>query len=244
MKQNVKGHFLLASFLFCTLLFQTFQFVGQGKNWNISFGSNITRYDYINKKGIAVDYLKPSSGLSFAMGFDKVIIDSMAIMGQSTKSAQFFWNHKKLAKILTKMEWSTKVTLNQYNAVGDIQYMAFDYQTNYLGIQGGVGVFQVLGKDWTLRLKGYISPQYLVQGNQRLNESTGVSYYDLRSDNSFNNFQVFAGYGLSIEKQIKDQLSFYIEAGNQRTFKAHKDGEVNLNFNATNLNFGIKIFTY
>ena len=244
MKLTFKEHFRLVYFLFGTFSFISFSSVGQGKNWNISFGSNITSYNYISKKGLAVDYLKPSSGLSFAMGFDKIIIDSMAIMGQSSSSSQFFWSHKTLAKILTQMEWGAKVTLNQFNAVGDFQNMAFDYQTNYLGVQVGIGTFQNLGKDWTIRLKGYLAPQYLVQGNQRLNESTGVSYYDLRNDNSFKNTQVFLGYGITLEKQIKDQLSFFMEACNQRTFKGRKDGEVSLNFNATQLNFGIKIFTY
>lgn len=209
----------------------------QTKNWSIGVGTSITSYDFTTSAGNKVDYLKKGAGNAYTLGYEQALLDTNKLIGQSSSKAIYYLQHKTLAKFLSKMTFGIKAVLNQYNAVGDIQNLAFDYQTNYAGLQFSLGPKIGLGKNWQLLAKGLISGQHILQGNQHVN----FSYVDLTNDASFNGIKMFAGYELTLEKQVNNNLSFYLTGSNNQTFKAQESGKANLNFKSTSLLIGIKI---
>lgn len=210
----------------------------QTKSWSLGVGTAITSYDFTTSAGNKIDYLKNGAGNSYALGYEQAVIDTNKFAGQSTTKAIYFLQHKSLAKILTKIHVGVQVQLNQYNAVGNIQNVAFDYQTNYAGLQLSLGPKIGIGKKWNLVLKGLVSGQHILQGNQHVN----FSYIDLTKDKSFSGLKTFFGLGLQIEKQINNSLSFYVAGANSSTYQTQEPGVANLNFNSTSVQMGIKIF--
>lgn len=209
----------------------------QTKSWSLGVGTAITTYDFTTSAGNKIDYLKKGTGNSYAIGYEQAVVDTNKFVGQSTPKAIYFLQHKNLAKILTKIHVGVQVLLNQYNAVGNIQNVAFDYQTNYAGLQVSVGPKIAIGKKWSFVLKGIISGQHILQGNQHVN----FSYIDLTKDDSFSGLKTFMGLDLRLEKQLNNSLSFYINGANSSTYHKQEPGVANLNFNSTSLQMGIKI---
>ncbi len=209
----------------------------QKKNWNIGVGSAFTSYDFITSSGNKVDYLKNGSGNSYRLGYEQSLVDTTKFLGQSTPRAIYFLNHKGLAKVLSKLNIGLNVVFNQLNAVGDIQNISFDYQTNYAGLQFTFGPKISLGKNWDVNAKGILSGQHILQGNQHVN----YSFVDLTKDPAFKGLKFFTGYEISLEKQINNTLRFYLSGSQIQTSQAKQEGLASLNFKTTGLMIGIKI---
>jgi len=211
--------------------------VSQTKNWSLGVGTAITAYDFTTSKGNTIDYLKNGAGNSYAIGYEQALLDTNKFVGQSTPKAIYFLQHKRVSKLLTKLTLGLHVLFNQYNAVGSVQNLSFDYQTNYAGLQLSLGPRLDLGKKWHILAKGLLAGQHILQGNQQVN----YTYIDLTKDASFKGLKTFLGYELSIEKQLNNSLLFFLSGGNSRTFKPQETGVANLNFHSTSLIIGIKI---
>lgn len=232
MKIFLKEQFLLA----CVCLFFWQNSYAQS-TYSVSLGNSITRYDFTTSKGIPLDYLKRGSGNVFQIGYQKFLIDTLNYSGQTNAKALYFARNPKMAKILSKIGIEGKLLLNQMNAVGDVQNISFDYQTNFLGIQAGIGPQIGLGKGWSIDFKGLVSANYLLQGNQHVN----TTYVDLKNDPVFNQVQVLWGYSLSLQKKITDQLGIFFTQSSASTNKSIVAGQSTLNFSNQTWQFGIKI---
>ena len=232
--QTLKKRTTLIWGLLFTCVYTSFP---QSKNWSIGIGNAITSYDFTTSGGNKIDYLKNGTGNSYVLGFEQSFLDTNKYIGQSSPKAIYYLQHKTLSKFLSKMNFGIKAVMNQYNAVGDIQNLAFDYQTNYAGLQLSVGPRIGLGKKWNVHLNGLVSGQHILQGNQHVN----YSYFDLTKDPSFKGLKLFLGYEVRLEKQINNSLSFYIAGTNTKTYQAKESGMASLNFNSTSLLIGIKI---
>lgn len=224
----------LALLLFSSIPFFSFS---QSKFWSVDFGNSYTRYDFVNSKGVKIDYLKPGFGNAYSLGYSSTLLDTSVIAFESTVKAVYFANRANLTKILSRTEFGLKVIFNQYNAVGSVQHMDFDYQTNFIGLEGNIGPNFEMGKNWKIHAQVQTSLQYFIQGFQHIN----FTYVDLRQDPDFNGFSLFVGYSGILEKKVTKSIRFFITYSNTQTTKPRQTSASTLNFNSTYMGIGMKI---
>jgi hypothetical protein len=133
----------------------------------------------------------------------------------------------------------TSVESNQLNSVGDILGVAFNYQTNYLGLNLGLGYVQPVYKGWSLKATGKVQGMKIIQGNQELLGK----YKDLTLDPDFNKLQIALGWEFSLSKQVNPGLVSFISFSKSNTVNAVKAGSSSLNFNNTMFSIGLKFNT-
>jgi hypothetical protein len=176
--------------------------------WKFEVGSNLTRYGFTNAAGNNPDFLKPSAGFHVAI-----------------------LKEDKIGKWLV---YDMGVTLNQYNAVGDVQNIPFSYQANFIGVTGGIGPAFAISSGLILSAKFNASIQSMYNGTQLLQNN----YLDLSSDSQFSGLKSFAGYTLEITKKVNKQVSLYT---NFQHLDTNAFGKSSLNFIPSTITFGIKI---
>jgi hypothetical protein len=207
------------------------------KGWKLGLGNNLTEYNFLTSKGLPVTFLKQGSGNSIFISSERAFLDTLSFAGQTTKKAIYYQNHSFAAKLFTHLTYDLGITYNQYNAVGDTQMMLFNYQTNYMGIMGGLGPFINLGKGLSVAFKGTASLQKILQGSQQLSNQ----YIDLKQEVEFNGLKIFTGYSAELIKNMNNGLSLFVQAQRTQTYNKAVAGQENLNFSALNFSFGLKI---
>ena len=178
------------------------------QTWNVSFGANTTNFVYTDSQGINPTLLKPSSGIQMTLGYEK----SMS----------------------RRFQYDLGLAYSQYNAVGDVQNIPFAYQTDYMGLAGGIGPKLEFRNDFTLMLKARGAVQKMVNGNQFLQNH----YVDLSQDDQFKGLRYFVGFSLELEKKVNTNLYVYTQYQHLDTIQF---GTSTLNFVPSTVSFGIKI---
>ncbi len=209
----------------------------KAQTYNLSVGTNVSTYLFENSDGQAIDFLKRGSGSHFKMGTEFKLLDSTFNITSSSKKAIYFNQHAGLAKLLSRIHLDVHLETNQFNAVGDNQNIAFSYQTNFVGLSGGLGIFTPPFKNWMLGFRGRVAGHKLIQGNQAL----GSRYIDLINDSQFAEIQLFVGASLQIQKQLNDRLIAFVDYQKMQTIHEQQTGKPNLNFLTGTINLGIKI---
>jgi hypothetical protein len=194
-----------------TLLFALF-FVLQlnAQTWNFEAGNNITRYIFTNSAGNNPDFLKSGSGFHLGLSLEN-----------------------KLSKAFV---YDLGLAYNQYNNVGDVQNIPFSYQTDFMGLTGGIGPSYTGLHGLTVSAKASAAVQTLISGTQFLQNK----YLDLASDDQFSGLKFSVGYTLSITKKVNDQISVYTSFQHLDT---NTFGSSTLNFVPSTFSFGLKIAT-
>lgn len=182
----------------------------QAQTWNFEAGNNITRYVFTNSVGNNPDFLKSSSGLHLALS-----------------------RENKLSKAFV---YDLGLAYNQYNNVGDVQNIPFSYQTDFMGLTGGIGPSYTGLHGLTVSAKASAAVQTLVNGTQFLQNK----YLDLAGDDQFSGLKFSVGYTLSITKKVNDQISVYTSFQHLDT---NTFGSSTLNFVPSTFSFGLKIAT-
>ena len=176
--------------------------------WNLSFGANTTRYVYTNSAGLNPDYMKAGSGLNMTLGYEK----SMS----------------------RRFQYDLGIAYSQYNAVGDVQNIPFSYQTDFMGLSGGIGPKLEFRNDFTLMLKARGAVQKMINGNQFLQNH----YVDLSDEDQFKGLRYFVGFSFELEKKVNSNLYVYTQYQHLDTIQF---GISTLNFVPSTVSFGIKI---
>ena len=182
----------------------------QAQTWNFETGNNITRYVFTNSTGVNPDFLKSSSGLHLALSREN--------------------------KISKAFVYDLGLAYNQYNNVGDVQYIPFSYQADFMGFTGGIGPSYSGLHGLTVSAKASAAIQTLINGTQLLQNR----YLDLAEDTQFSGLKVSIGYTLSITKKVNDQVSVYTSFQHLDT---NTFGSSTLNFVPSTFSFGLKIAT-
>lgn len=232
---NQKNKLLILA-LIGMLIFSVF-LSSRAQSYSLSLGSNFSQFNYLNSDGIPIDFMKRGSGTHFQMGVDYRLLDTTKFSTQSTNRAIYFGQHKKLATLLSVLKFDISLESNQYNAVGDVQNIDFNYQTNYVGLSSGFGFQIPILAGFSLSAQGRISGQKIVQGNQQIS----TKYYDLTIDPQFSPIQVMLGYSVEIHKKIGEKLGAFIAYQQMRTNHSANPGSTTLNFQPSSISFGIKI---
>jgi hypothetical protein len=180
------------------------------QSWNFEAGNNLTRYVFTNSVGINPDFLKSSSGLHLALS-----------------------RENKLSKVFV---YDIGLAYNQYNSVGDVQNIPFSYQTDFMGLTGGIGPSYSGLPGLTVSAKASAAVQTLLNGTQFLQNR----YIDLAGDDQFTGLKLSVGFTLSITKKVNDQMSVYTSFQHLDT---NTFGTSTLNFIPSTFSFGLKIAT-
>jgi hypothetical protein len=196
--------------LFTILLVSAMSLGAFSQTWNFEAGNNITRYVFTNSAGNNPDFLKSSSGLHLALSREN--------------------------KISKAFVYDLGLAYNQYNNVGDVQNIPFSYQTDFMGLTGGIGPSYTGLHGLTVSAKASGAIQTLVNGTQLLQNR----YLDLANDDQFKGLKVSIGYTLSITKKVNDLVSVYTSFQHLDT---NTFGSSTLNFVPSTFSFGLKIAT-
>ncbi len=181
--------------------------------WKWAIGSNITQYQFKNSTGKPVDLLKPQSGLHLDIAHEHVLLDTAILISRFSKSAIYFSQRPKLAKVLNLFHYDIGLNYNQFNAIGDVQQIAFSYQTDYVGISAGFGPRIPLVKGWSIQVSGRVMGQYLVSGQQLVDSR----YFDLLSEPQFKGLRLFSGVQLEVNKRVNAQVSAFAHVASYQT---------------------------
>lgn len=232
---NIKNK-LLILFLVAMLIFSLI-FSSRAQQYSFGAGSNLTEFNFLNSDGISRDFMKRGSGNHFQINVDYRFLDTTKFLTQSSDRAIYFNQHKRLASLLSMLIFNFGVESNQYNAVGDIQNIDFNYQTNFVGLSSGFGVRIPVLAGFSLSAQGRISGQKIVQGNQQI----ASKYYDLTIDPQFLPIQIMFGYSVELQKKIGEKFGVFISYQQMRTDHSANRGAATLNFQPSSISFGIKV---
>jgi len=223
--------------ILCMLAFSWGQLKAQ--TIHVAAGTVMSQYDFVNSDGVKSDFLKKGSGTYYRMGAEFKLLDTLQMVGSTTSKSFYFSNHRFLASLLTRLQVETSIESSQFNAVGDAIGVAFNYQTNYLGLSTGLSYQQPIIKGWALKATGKVQGIKIVQGNQELQGT----YKDLTLDPNFNKFQVALGWELALSKQVNPGLISFVSFSKSNTMNAESAGSTSLNFKNTMFSIGLRFIT-
>ena len=209
------------------------------QDYQFSLGSNLTKYHLVNSQGNTVDFLNPGSGIHMNMRRKSALVDTLALISSGSEKGAYYKQHPTLAKVLSVLNYDFGLVYNQYNSVGGIQNIAFDYKTDFIGAALGFGPEFKLGKGFVLGTKIEVNGQKMLQGIQML----GSNYFDLSKNDQFSDIKFFGGYSLELIKNVNQNVSFFIKYQNQKTLTNSKASTGNLDFSSNTFAFGLSFKT-
>ena len=220
------------------ILFALISILAKAQQFKLTQGIAITQFNYQNEQGQAVQGLKSGSGLAFALAFHKTsLVDSAKYKLDQTPFAIYLGQNPTVAKLLSLINYDLGLQFSQLNAVGDIQNIAFCYQTDYLGLHGKLGVRIPLPWKFSLNLQGIASVNKIMHGNQLLMNR----YVDLTEDAQFAQVKMMAGYGAEFEKRFSDKLAGFFTYQQTQTLNSNPVGQSTLHFKPTMFSVGIRL---
>jgi hypothetical protein len=159
------------------------------QNYQVSVGSNLTSYLFVNSASVNPANLRAASGMHLSINREKAI------------SNDFYYD--------------LGLSYNQFNAVGDVQNIPMSYATDFVGLGAGIGPHIGLGKTLSLVVKGRVSAVKMIHGNQMLLNR----YIDLAEDEQFNSVRTMYGLSLELRKQINAQVSTFVSYQYMTSYK-------------------------
>ena len=173
-------------------------------------GRNFTTYDYTNSQGASNPDVEPSSGASYEVGYIFPMGDKFGI--------------------------AAGLTLDQFNATGGNMVNNYSWNSNYLGLQG-VAKYKVLEayrSPISLNLNAGINFNHIVSGQQKINGQT----FNLAQEDEFKGLFFKPIIGFDVQYFLLDDIAIGIGYHYSKNFGL-SSGEQDLNFNNSQLQFGI-----
>jgi hypothetical protein len=183
------------------------------QSYQLSVGSNLTSYLFVNSASVNPANMRAASGMHLSINRENAI------------SNDFYYDFA--------------LSYNQFNAVGDVQNIPMSYATDFVGIGAGIGPRIALGKTLSLVLKGRVSAVKMIHGNQMLLNR----YIDLAEDEQFNSVRSMYGLSLELRKQINSQVSTFVSYQYLTSYKQfiepNKTGTSTVNFVPSTFSIGL-----
>ncbi len=183
------------------------------QSYQVSVGSNLTSYLFVNSASVNPANLRAASGMHLSIHREKAI------------SNDFYYD--------------LGISYNQFNAVGDVQNIPMSYATDFVGIGAGIGPHIGLGKTPSLVVKARVSAVKMIHGNQMLLNR----YIDLAEDEQFNSVRTMYGLSLELRKQINTQVSTFVSYQYLTSYKQfiepNKLGTSTVNFVPSTFSIGL-----
>jgi hypothetical protein len=207
------------------------------QQFKLNQGIALTQFNYQNDQGQPFQGLKRGSGLAFQLSYHKAsLVDSAQYKLEQSPFAIYLGQNPKIARLLSMINYDLGIQFNQLNAVGDIQNTAFSYQTDYLGLQGKLGLRIKLPFACSLNLQGIASVNKIVHGNQLLLNR----YVDLTEDPQFSQVKIMAGYGAELERLFSGKVAGFMAYQQSQTINSNPVGLSTLNFSPSIFSIGIR----
>ncbi len=207
------------------------------QQFKLNQGIALTQFNYQNDQGQSFQGLKRGSGLAFQLSYHKAsLVDSSKYKLEQSPFAIYLGQNPKIARLLSMINYDLGIQFNQLNAVGDIQNTAFNYQTDYIGLQGKLGLRIQLPFACSINLQGIASVNKIVHGNQLLLNR----YVDLTDDPQFSQVKLMAGYGAELERQFSGKLAGFMAYQQSQTLNSNPIGLSTLNFTPSVFSIGIR----
>ena len=223
---------LFVSFIFLLIFGQA-----KAQQFKLNQGIALTEFNYQNDQGQPFQGLKRGSGLAFQLSYHKAsLVDSSKYKLEQSPFAIYLGQNPKIARLLSMINYDLGIQFNQLNAVGDIQNTAFSYQTDYLGLQGKLGLRIKLPFACSLNLQGIASVNKIVHGNQLLLNR----YVDLTEDPQFSQVKIMAGYGAELERLFSGKVAGFMAYQQSQTINSNPVGLSTLNFSPSIFSIGIR----
>ena len=213
----------------------------QAQHWKWTVGLNSTAYEYKNSTGDIIDFIKPLGGMHASFRYNKELVDTTDLISKFSKTAIFFGNHQKLAKIASMFRYELGINMNQFNATGDNTNIILNYQTNFIGLHAAFGPEVKLYKGFSLAIQGNLGAQKLFSGVQTQISNFKNINYNLADNENFNPIHVMLGYNIEIHKLLTDKTSVFVSYQKSSTMHGWTEGKTSLNFAPTTLSIGLKI---
>jgi len=183
------------------------------QSYQVSVGSNLTSYLFVNSASVNPANMRAASGMHLSIHREKAI------------SNDFYYD--------------LGINYNQFNAVGDVQNITMSYATDFIGLGAGIGPHIKLGKTLSLVVKGRVSAVKMINGNQMLLNR----YIDLADDEEFNSVKTMYGLSLELRKQINAQVSTFASYQYMTSYKQfiepNKTGTSTVNFVPSTFSIGL-----
>ena len=180
-----------------------FVHTSSGQQFKMSQGVTLTDYVFKNDQGLQSLDLRAATGIATQVSFHKAsLYDSLSSKLEQTKLAIYLSKNPFAAKLLSKLNYDLGIQYSQMNAVGDVQRNTFSYQTDFLGLQGKVGLRIKLPFQFSVNLQGIAGAQKMLYGTQFVNNQ----YRDLGKDMQFSNVKIMLGFGGELERSFSDRL--------------------------------------
>ena len=183
------------------------------QSYQVSVGSNLTSYLFVNSASTNPSNMRPASGMHLSIHREKAL------------SNDFFFD--------------LGINYNQFNAVGDVQNIPMSYTTDFLGLGAGIGPRIKLGKTLSVVVKGRVSAVKMINGNQMLLNR----YIDLADDEQFNSVRTMYGLSMELRKQVSPQMSAFVSYQYMTSYKKfiepNKAGISTINFIPTTISIGL-----
>ena len=176
----------------------------------LNVGRNFTTYDYTNSQGDSNPNVESSSGASYEVGYIFSLGDKFGI--------------------------AAGLTLDQFNATGGNMVNNYSWDTSYLGLQG-VAKYKVLEANRSpisLNLNAGINFNHIIGGEQKINGQT----FKLTDEDEFKGLFFKPIIGLDVQYFLLDNIAIGIGYHYSKNFGL-SSGEQDLNFNNSQLQFGI-----
>ena len=207
------------------------------QQFKLNQGIALTQFNYQNDQGQSFQGLKRGSGLAFQLSYHKAsLVDSSKYKLEQSPFAIYLGQNPKIARLLSMINYDLGIQFNQLNAVGDIQNTAFSYQTDYIGLQGKLGLRIQLPFACSINLQGIASVNKIVHGNQLLLNR----YVDLTDDPQFSQVKLMAGFGAELERQFSGKIVGFMAYQQSQTLNANPIGLSTLNFTPSVFSIGIR----
>ena len=183
------------------------------QSYQVSVGSNLTSYLFVNSASTNPANMRATSGMHLSIHREKAL------------SNDFYYD--------------LGINYNQFNAVGDVQNIPMSYATDFVGLGAGIGPHIKLGKTLSLVVKGRVSAVKMIHGNQMLLNR----YINLADDEQFNSVRTMYGLSLELRKQINTQVSTFVSYQYMTSYKQfispNKLGTSTVNFVPSTFSIGL-----
>ena len=188
-------------------------------------GLNFTDYDYKNSKNITNSNIDSSTGSFYEIGYIFEI-----------RTGNF---RKRAGCILcvSELNYTSSISLNQYNAKGGNNIDQYSWDTNYIGWNNYINYSFLSQKQFLdISIKGGLGIATIINGKQQM----GGQIFDLKYNNEFNGLWIYPTIGLNIRYDLFNQTYLSLGYDFTKLFSLNKNSE-SLSFNNKQLGFGILI---
>lgn len=175
----------------------------------LSFGKNYTKFDYFSN----------STDLKFQSG-----IGNHYEVGYKTK----LWKNK--------LDYSVSLQLDDYNAVGNTAFNSYLWQTNFVGLNGGLHFNALKLANLSIQPSVNLNLSTMIYGKQSID---GV-LYDLKNESDFKGLWIQPSYGLMAFYKTKNLGKLFFGYQYRHSLRSEKSTGEKLNFITQQLSFGIQ----